>query len=290
MTHAVMPEQPAPGHTSALGLAGRGWHVFPLIPGTKRPAITRWEDRATTDTARITRCWSRAGYNIGLATGPSHLVVIDLDVPKPGEDGPDGAWYLAALCERHDRPYPADTFTVATPSGGTHLYFTAPENGARLRNTAGRLAPKVDTRASGGYVVAPGSTVHGHPYAVLNDMPPAPLPAWLVPVLAPAPLPPQRPITVPLLDHDRRGRYLKAAVNAELKRVADSAPHEHNRDLFRASVALGQLVAGGALSAADVTAWLAEAAAQVGQRPGEASRTIRSGLRAGARRPRQVAA
>ncbi|KAB8171247.1 DNA primase [Streptomyces sp. 3MP-14] len=285
-----MPEQPAPGHTAALDLARRGWHVFPLIPGSKRPAITRWESRATTNAERIARCWDRARFNIGLATGPSNLVVIDLDVPKPGGNGPDGAWFLADLCERHDQPYPGDTFTVATPSGGTHLYFAAPEDGPRLRNSAGRLAPMVDTRAHGGYVVAPASTINGRPYTVLNDAPPAPLPDWLVPLLAPAPLPPQRPITVPITAADRRGRYLKAAVDGELKRVTHSAPHQHNRDLFRASVALGQLVAGGALNQADVIAWLTEAAAQVGQRPRETDRTIRSGLRAGARRPRQVAA
>jgi hypothetical protein len=55
-------------------------------------------------------------------------------------------------------------------------------------------------------------------------------------------------------------------------------------------VALGQLVAGGALSAGDVTTWLADAAAQVGQGEREARNTIASGLRAGAKRPRTVAA
>ncbi|MER7576429.1 hypothetical protein [Streptomyces sp. NPDC126514] len=60
--------------------------------------------------------------------------------------------------------------------------------------------------------------------------------------------------------------------------------------LFYASVALGQLVAGGELSEADVTGWLLTAALQVGQCEREAERTIASGLRAGARRPRTIAA
>ena len=66
----------------ALACASRGWHVFPLAPGGKRPAIKQWEQRATTDPDRIRRCWGTGGYNIGIATGPSNLVVVDLDIPK----------------------------------------------------------------------------------------------------------------------------------------------------------------------------------------------------------------
>jgi hypothetical protein len=72
--------------------------------------------------------------------------------------------------------------------------------------------------------------------------------------------------------------------------VASSPVHGHNNALYLASVALGQLVAGGELNAAAVTTWLTEAATQIGQPYGEARRTIASGLRAGARRPRTVAA
>ena len=49
-----------------------------------------------------------------------------------------GSDVLATLCERHGQPWPGVTFTVATPSGGTHLYYTAPD-GAGLRNTAGGI-------------------------------------------------------------------------------------------------------------------------------------------------------
>ena len=37
--------------TFALDAASRGWHVFPVIPGDKRPAVRDWEARATTDRA-----------------------------------------------------------------------------------------------------------------------------------------------------------------------------------------------------------------------------------------------
>lgn len=139
-----------------LNLASRGWHVFPLIPGTKRPAIRAWEERATTDPERIARCWATGAYNIGIGTGPSGLVVLDLDTAKDASDTAprewntphiaDGADVLAALCQRHGQPYPSETYTVRTGRGGTHLYLTAPE-GTELRNSAGKLGWKVDTRA-----------------------------------------------------------------------------------------------------------------------------------------------
>ncbi|QQM42742.1 bifunctional DNA primase/polymerase [Streptomyces liliifuscus] len=288
---------------SALDAASRDWQVFPLIPCDKRPAVRDWEARATADRERITRCWTRAPYNVATATGPSGLVVVDLDTPKGPDDTPpaewaehgvtDGADVLAVLCERHGQPFPTDTYTVRTWSGGRHLYFAAPE-GEPLRNTAGDSARglgwKVDTRAAGGYVVAPGSIVNGHRYATVHDMPVAPLPDWLTNLLRPAPLPPQRPVTVPLTIRDRRGKFLNAAVNGELARVTGSGEHQHNNALYIASVALGQLVAGGELDAYEVTEKLAEAALSVGQGEREARRTIASGLRAGANRPRRVAA
>ncbi|MEI5528359.1 bifunctional DNA primase/polymerase, partial [Streptomyces brasiliscabiei] len=87
------------------------------------------------------------------------LVVVDLDVPKDQDnssaDAPDGATTFKALCERTGHTVP-DTYRTRTASGGQHLYFTAPA-GVRLGNTAGTLAPLVDTRAWGGYVVATGS-------------------------------------------------------------------------------------------------------------------------------------
>jgi hypothetical protein len=305
---------------AALDAAGRGWHVFPLRLNSKRPARpdhdlkrcdgtdprcrgghTGWEPRATTDPGRIRRAWTVTPWNVGIACGPSRLVVVDLDMPKPGDTPPPewdlpgvctGADVLAVLCERAGQPWPSCTWTVATPSGGTHLYFAAPVDGPELRNTAGSrggLGWLVDTRAGGGLVAAPGSIVDGRRYTVTCDDPPAALPAWLARLLRPTPLPPQRPVDV-ILPGGRAGGYLRRAVDGELARVLESPARGHNDALYLAAVALGQLAAGGALDERDVTAWLTNAAQQVGQKPGETARTIASGLRAGARRPRSVAA
>ncbi|MBI4941441.1 MAG: bifunctional DNA primase/polymerase, partial [Actinobacteria bacterium] len=155
----------------ALAHAARGWQVFPLVPGEKRPAVTRWQDRATLDPARIERCWSTrtpAGpYGVAIACGPSRLVVVDLDQPKPHTalSEPwqipgvvDGADVLAVLADRAGHPDPATlgTHTVLTPSGGRHLYFTAPapaparaEPAARPRGTtAGSRGPRIATRGA----------------------------------------------------------------------------------------------------------------------------------------------
>ncbi|WP_406297720.1 bifunctional DNA primase/polymerase [Embleya sp. NBC_00888] len=283
---------------AALTLAERGWHVFPLVPNGKKPAVAGWQERATTDAERIARCWDHGAYNIGLATGPTRLLVVDLDKPKTDTDVPpaewaeqgatDGADVFALLALTAEQPYPGDTFTVGTPTGGQHLYYLAPD-GIDFRNTAGKLGWKVDTRAVGGYVVAPGSLIDGAPYAILNDTAPAPLPEWLAELLRPAPLPPQEPVMIPVAI-DRRTAYLNAAVNGQLDKILKSPEHGHNIALYHSAVALGQLVAGGELSESDVTNRLMSAALQVGQPEREARGTIRSGLAKGRARPRTVAA
>jgi Bifunctional DNA primase/polymerase, N-terminal len=301
----VMPETVAvqylPAPAAALAAAVRGWHVFPLRPDDKRPAVTDWENRATIDPDRIRRCWATGPYGVGIACGPSCLFVVDLDRPKPGQTPPpewtaegitDGADVFAVLCDRAGQPFPS-TYTVTTGRGGTHLYFRHPVDGPSLRNTSGMqgngLGWLVDTRAHGGYVVAAGSTVAGRPYTVLHDTDPDTTPAWLGERLRPAPLPPQRPVAVEL-PADRRGAYLRAAIDAETRRVAEAPEGQRNRSLYIAAVALGQLAAGGALPEADARTLLEQAASAAGLTALEARRTVTSGLRAGANRPRQVAA
>jgi hypothetical protein len=178
------------GRDAAVAAARRGWAVFPCRPGGKQPAVPdSWEARACADPDRVERFWPSGRHNVGIACGPSRLVVVDLDthgeLPEawqlPGIA--DGRDVLAQLCQWARQPWPA-THWVATPSGGWHLYFAAPD-GSQIRNSAGLIGPRVDVRASGGYVVGAGSVVDGKPYEVLDDMPPAPLPAWITRALTP---------------------------------------------------------------------------------------------------------
>ncbi|MGW1027814.1 bifunctional DNA primase/polymerase [Streptomyces sp. NPDC002577] len=280
---------------SALAAAERGWPVFPLVPGGKRPALhgetrcprtgectnghRKWEDRATTDPDRIRRAWAVADFNIGLATGPAGLLVVDLDKPKDknksDSDAPDGAATFGALCERHGQPVPR-TRTIRTASGGTHLYFTAPA-AARLHNTAGTLAPLVDTRAHGGYVVAAGSVVDGTRYATDGSALLRPLPGWLMALLVP-PHPVNRPASTPTPVTGRSTRYAEAALRHEGAAVARAHEGGRNTALLRAARALGRFVASGELSRAAVETALQGAGEAAGLSVAECRATLRSGL------------
>src|SRR3989441_6168493 len=128
---------------------GRGWSIIPIRPGDKRPLV-RWEEfqlrRPLEEEARgWFRTWPDAG--IGVVTGAiSSLVVIDLDLRHGGDVG------LEDLERQHAR-LPI-TVKCRTGGGGRHLYFAHP--GGLVRNKVG-LAPGVDLRGDGGYVVAPPS-------------------------------------------------------------------------------------------------------------------------------------
>ncbi|MFD0308411.1 bifunctional DNA primase/polymerase [Streptomyces sp. NPDC127119] len=293
---------------AALSAAERGWYVFPLRPGTKRPALhgeaactrtgdcagghRKWEDRATADPDRICAAWSRAPFNVGIATGPSGLVVVDLDVPKNQDNGnssadaPDGAATFEALCERTGHSVP-DAHRIRTASGGGHLYFAAPA-GVRLGNTAGTLAPLVDTRAWGGYVVAAGSTTAGGAYETVNDTAPAPLPGWLLEVLQPAPVRLAVPLRLPAVDGSRAAL---AALEAECATVAAAPEKQGNITLNRCAFKVGRFVAWG-----DLPRNVAENAFQAagearGLTAAECRSTIRSALDSSLRkiRPRETA-
>lgn len=285
---------------AAARAAARGWRVLPLRPGTKRPAVNNWEQRATTDPDRIARCWATGPYNIGIATGPSALVVIDLDVVRPGDpipdqwarlDQPGGSHVLAELAARVGAGIP-ETYTIGTPSGGRHLYFHAPA-GTQIRKDEGRLGWKIDVRAWGGQVVAPGSLIDGRPYTVVDDHEPVELPAWLAvrltrdPAIATAPARPVR-----LNPSGSRHRYVTGAVNDQVRRIEDAAGGERNRTLYMSAVLLGQLVAGDEIPDWEVIAVLLGAAKRHVDAGAytlrEAHKTIQSGLRAGAKKPRRI--
>ncbi|MEU0990688.1 bifunctional DNA primase/polymerase [Streptomyces sp. NPDC005953] len=279
--------------TAALDLAAQGWAVFPLRPGDKRPALhgerscprsgacvsghLKWESRATTDPDRIRRAWSTGPFNIGLATGPSGLVVIDLDKPKTQDKGstdtPDGVTTFEALCERSGQPVPT-TRTIRTASGGRHLYFTAPSVG-RLANTASKLGPLVDTRAWGGYVVAPGSTTPTGTYEVTDPSPIAELPAWLYDVLTPCQV--SRSLTA-MPSTTRASRYASAALKAETAAVAGAGEGVRNWTLVRAARALGRFIASGDLSRTEVEDALKWAGSTAGLRESECRSALTSAL------------
>lgn len=302
----------------ALNAAFRGWHVIPLRPGRKVPLAhdvdhcpatgpcagghRTWEQRATCDLAQVEAHWhAHPRHGVGIATGPSGLVVVDLDTPKPGdpplppawraEKVRDGADVLAVLARRAGVEVPR-TYMVRTGRGGWHLYYAAPP-GVRLGNTNRTLGPWIDTRAWGGQVVAAGTHVAGRPYTRVRDLPVAPLPPTLFQPLLTPPRPAPRPVVL-ALPAGRRTAYLNAAISRQLAYVTDATTGGRNTALFRSAVALGQLAAGGALTDGEVTDMLKQAAeihiGVDGFTWASVEATIRSGLRAGAAKPRQIPA
>jgi Bifunctional DNA primase/polymerase, N-terminal len=283
----------------ALHFAARGWHVFPITPRAKKPPVVdRWETRASTNPDQIHRWWQHIPYAIGIATGPSGLVVVDLDTTKPAQPVPErwaalgissGTGALRALA-REQGTTVTPTYAVTTPSGGWHLYYTAPP-GAQLRNTHDVIGWKIDTRAHGGYVVAPGSPVPPSGYELIDDRDPAELPDWLHQALTPQPPPTFSASTVAAAANPNG--YVAAALRGERQRVRTAPPGQHNAVLCRAAYALGQLVGAGLLDQAAARADLTAAAevlisADCDCTPREITRVITAGLAAGARNPRRT--
>jgi len=120
----------------------------PILAGSKRPAITRWTEQATTDPTTIKEWWDgHDDYGVGIATGEaSGFWVLDVDDFDSLRD----------LEQRYEML--PDTRTSITGSGGYHFLFRWPDDGRDVRNDAGtRLGPGLDIRGNGGQIVAPPS-------------------------------------------------------------------------------------------------------------------------------------
>ena len=171
---------------TALTYAGRGWRLVPQTRG-KKPCLKDWPKLATSDEGQI-REWAKKypKANWAVMTGAeSGLVVIDVDAEeKPEEDGRKSWQRLVA---EHGEP---ETLTVATPSGGMHVYYRHPGGTVASKN-AGKLAeyPGVEIKADGHRLVTlPGSIyVSGAEYRVLKDSELADLPEWILALTAERP-------------------------------------------------------------------------------------------------------
>ncbi|MEU7557289.1 bifunctional DNA primase/polymerase [Streptomyces eurythermus] len=168
-------DEPAPAGRPCHGACGRPGHgVYD----------------ATTDPERVRALFAAApwatGYGIACGLPPHHLIGVDLDT----KSGTDSAAALRELALRHLFTIP-ETVVVLTPSGGRHLWLTGPPDTV-VPNSAGRLAPGIDIRGAGGYLVGPGSRTDHGVYTVAPGtarLPPAPCPPALLRLLVPPPRP-----------------------------------------------------------------------------------------------------
>ncbi|MEU9604013.1 bifunctional DNA primase/polymerase [Streptomyces sp. NPDC048057] len=207
----------------ALSAAERGLPVIPLS-ASKLPALRSPHRKdalpnrcrgecgfpghgvhdATTDPAAVRALFAAApwatGYGIACGRPPHHLIGIDLDVFGANGSGDSAAGTgrgadraladslssLRDLALRHLFTIP-ETVTVLTPSGGRHLWLTGPAD-VVVPNSASRLAPGIDVRGAGGYLVGPGSVTAQGTYRLAPGsarFSPAPCPRALLHLVAP---------------------------------------------------------------------------------------------------------
>jgi hypothetical protein len=247
---------------AALALAADGLPVFPCN-AEKKPIVEHGFYNATRDPDVIRKMFARPGAAlIGVPTGrASGWVVIDVD---PRHDG--HVWFS----ENKDKIPP--TRTHGTMQSGLHLVFRNPSD-VEIGNSNGRIAPGVDVRGTGGYVVVPPSAG----YSVKHDGAPADMPQWLIGAcLKPKPPKPPRspnshsPALPPASTYKLRGI---------LRVILSSHEGTRNARTFWAACRLAEMVADQIISRDTALRLATDAAAHVGLSQAEAMRTAQSAFR-----------
>ena len=136
--------------------------VLPLRPGAKTPLAggccggshDRGSLSASDDPAYVAGWWrEHPTANVGIATG-WRVDVID-------QDGPTGALSWARIGRAGAWPAVLGlALTVRPEGGGVHRYVAATGDG-----NGAKVAPGIDYRGRGGYVVAPPSIIEGRRYS-----------------------------------------------------------------------------------------------------------------------------
>lgn len=264
----------------ALAYAAKGWKVFPAPPGSKksyksekRSGGRKWGMTSDADEIRadFTR-WSNAG--IGIPTGAVNgIVVVETDTVEG--HGIDGAASLAQLETKHGAL--PETLQAISPSGSVHRYFKHPGAGAKIKNSASELGAGIDVKGDGGMVIAPPTVRPGvGVYRWINRNPIAEPPAWLVKITAEKRPPPPKRLSireraqaaVQRWEANRRAgnaeAYADAALEYEIRDLANAAEGDRNHALNRSAFSLLQLVHAGQLDRADVERQLIDACAANG--------------------------
>ena len=229
----------------ALKYSKYGWFLFPChsiknekctcgktdcsSPG-KHPRISTGFLGASNSKDQIKQWWSKwPDANIGVKTGPDSKVwVIDADLP----DGPNEV-------EKMNLP---ETLEQKTGAGGYHYFFRW--NGYDIRNSTKRIAPGVDVRGDGGYVILPPSNhISGGHYEWTNKTKIQTAPQWLYEKLKH--VEDSRPI--PNRQIEEVSPYAQSALSGEISKVSCcTAIGTRNDQLYSSTRCLAQLVAGGA--------------------------------------------
>ena len=253
----------------------------------KRPVTQHGFHDATRDPTEIRLQFSTPGAAmIGVPTGQgAGFFVVDLDVKNGGQ----GLEWLAANQHRLPR-----TRTHRTRSGGQHLLFQWPE-GRTIRNSASRVAPGVDVRGNGGYIITPPSP----DYEIADASALAEAPAWLLDLIDPPVAPrvadlPKYGADLPKSPPRQSGdgtRYGLTALDNECQAILSAADGAKHDTLNRAAFSIGGLVAAGELAEGPALQALASALAGIAARCEDfpaAQKTLGAAFRAGMAKPREA--
>ena len=134
----------SPFRDAVTAVTAAGLVALPCGGPTGKAPLVRWKALQRPITEARLRLWLAAPQfaeaNIGIATGPSGITVIDCDTPNSLDE-------LITL-------FGPTPIVVATPRGGHHLYYkSSGESSGPLRS--GKLT--IDVKARGGFIVIPPS-------------------------------------------------------------------------------------------------------------------------------------
>ena len=287
---------------AALTHAKNGFYVIPLVENSKRPLISDWQNRATTNPLQIDSWWSEhPNANIGIACEVSNLIVIDLDTAKNA--APPSPWLelgvkngedvFNEICSGANDAQLFETYTVNTPSGGKHLYFYD-QNIPIKQGTEVNGWWRVDTRSKGGYIVAEGSKIvnaqtnklesyssDGKNSVVLN------IPTWLRDELVPKVIRQSivsqgvtnspTPSGTPKFSNELAQQVLTERCTS----IRITPEGRRNQTLIKHATYIGKIIAQGSLDEAIAAKSLLEAALASGLTHFEAVNAIKAGIKYG---------
>jgi len=242
---------------------------FPVFPckASKAPACPLGFKAATSDPVEIRRLFNGSGALIGVPTGEaSGFDVLDVDPRHGGQE-----W------EEQNRHRLPETRIHQTMSGGRHWLFRHVEG---VHNSASAIAPGIDMRGEGGYVVVPPSPG----YSVVSEAEIAHWPDWLLAEILPKtrdPAPRPAPSSYDPIPSAR----LEGFVRAVLARVSAAPEGQKHFILRNQAMVLGGIAHLGPLSHADLLRRLMDALPATVLDRKNAEKTARWGLDAGAQNP-----
>ena len=287
---------------AALAHAKNGFYVIPLVENSKRPLISDWQNRATTNSLQIDSWWTEhPNANIGIACEVSNLIVIDLDTSKGAV--PPSSWkefgvkngedVFREICKKAGDAQLFETYSVKTPSGGKHLYFYD-QNIAIKQGTEVNGWWRVDTRSKGGYIVAEGSRlinsangVTDHYRSIGNHSVVLNFPTWLRDELSSKPI---RESVIASSSNSTSSvssdpkfslEFAEQVLSERCTLIRNTPEGRRNQSLIKHATYIGKIIGMGSLDERKASESLLEAATLSGLTKFESVNAIKAGIKYG---------